>query len=399
MANDEASIESRYSWWIAVIGLTIGALSFGAVTSVPILLKPLSRHWETGASSVALVHTSAMFGAAVGGLVLGRVLDRVGFFRIALVGAAATGIGLLLASFATELAVLHWIYGVLIGGVGQGAFFSPLTAAVSQWFDRHRAIAIALVACGQSVGGLVLPPLMRWGVDAIGWRAMLMSYGVVAGFALMASSFAFRRKPPMHVLLANNLRAAEIDRSPSRACFLVLGLCMTLSNHASFIVIAHLTAFGEEQGLAPAAAAGLVSTLLGVSLFSRLTVGQMSRRWGCFNVLLAMSTLLAVGAVCLVSAQGTMAIWIAVIPIGLAFGGYLPGYAILVRELFPAAQAGRRIAEIFFFAFVAAGIGSLTGGWIRDLTGSYVVPFWFGAGSAISGAVMLLLLYRQLRHI
>ncbi|UUZ66138.1 hypothetical protein LP414_23135 [Polaromonas sp. P1(28)-13] len=59
--------------------------------------------------------------------------------------------------------------------------------------------------------------------------------------------------------------------------------------------------------------------------------------------------------------------------VGLGFGGFVPGYAILVREMFPAAQAGRRIADIYFFRFVAAGIGSWTNGWLRDLTGGYAI--------------------------
>ncbi|HSV81392.1 MAG TPA: MFS transporter [Ramlibacter sp.] len=382
--------DSRFSWWVAGTAVAMGALSFGAVTSVPILLKPLSQDWRAGASTVSLVHTSAMFGAAIGSLVLGRMLDRVGFFAIGLFAAMATGLGLLLAASAQNLLVLHLLYGVLIGGIGQGAFFSPLTAAVSQWFNRHRGIAIAFVACGQSVGGLVLPPLMRWGVDADGWRGTLAVYGLAAGIALVACSFAFRRAPPQQVAPPEQSAGAALPHPPSRGGFLMLGLCMALSNHASFIVIAHLTAFGEERGFAPAAAAAAVSAMLGVSLVSRLSVGQLSARWGSYNILLAMSVLLAIGTGILALAQGPIWIGSGAVAMGLAFGGYLPGYAILVRELFPAAQAGRRISEIYFFAFVAAGIGSWTGGWTRDFTSGYAVPFWIAAASAIAGAVMLL---------
>ena len=396
--REEKSIESGYSWWVVALTLVIASLSFGAVMFVPIILKPLARHWQTGASTVALVHTSAMFGAAIGSLVLGRMLDRFGFFCIAMLAAISTALGLLLAASAQNLLTLHLAYGVLIGGLGQGAFFSPLTAAASQWFDRHRALAIAIAASGQSVGGLTLPPLMRWGADAIGWRATLVTYGLVAGFALVACAFAFRRTPPPpHVPLADFSGTGEAGLSAARDGFLMLGLCMALSNHASFMVIAHLTAFGEEQGLGATAAAALVSTMLGVTLISRLSVGQLSHRWGRYSVLLAMSLLLAFGMAWLAMAQGTVAITLGVVLIGLGFGGYMPGYAILVREMFPAAQAGRRIAEIYFFGFVAAGIGSWTCGWLRDLTGGYAVPFGVAACSASFGAVGLLRLRNCLR--
>lgn len=397
--GEEYSVESSYSWWVAAVTLVIASLSFGAVTSIPILLKPLSQHWETGAGAIALVHTSAMFGAALGSLVLGRLLDKFGFFGIAVLAAAATGSGLLIAASAQNLLTLHLAYGVLIGGIGQGAFFSPLTAAISQWFDRHRALAIAIAASGQSVGGLTLPPLMRWGADAFGWRATLATYGLVAGLALVACALAFRRAPPPHVPASELSATGQADLSAARGGFLMLGLCMALSNHASFMVISHLTAFGEEQGFAPAAAAALVSAMLGVTLVSRLSTGKLSHRWGRYRMLVAMSLLLAFGMAWLAMAKGSVAITLGAVLIGLGFGGYVPGYAILVREMFPAAQAGRRIAEIYFFAFVAAGIGSSTGGWLRDVTGGYAVPFGVAACSAGLAIVGLLQLRKRLRAV
>lgn len=398
VSRNEPSLDSRWSWWVATVGVVIGALSFGAVTSVPILLKPLSLHWNTGASTVALVHTSAMFGAALGGLALERMLAAVGFFRIALFAALATSLGLLTAASAESLTTMHVVYGLLIGGIGQGAFFSPLTAAVSQWFDRHRSVAIAVVACGQSVGGLVLPPLMRWGVDIMGWQAMLSWYGLVAGAALMACAFVFRQSAPVPAHRHPDPSTSGATESVSARVLIMLGAGMALSNHASFIVIGHIIAFGEERGFTPTAAAALLSTILGISLVSRLSVGQLSAKWGSYKVLAGMSTLLAFATAGLALGHGPVALAAAAVAIGVAFGGYLPGYAILMRDIFPAEQAGRRIAEIYFFAFVAAGVGSWTGGWTRDITGGYAIPFWLAAASAVAGAAILLSCRRRLQE-
>lgn len=370
--------------------LLITSLSFGAVTSIPILLKPLASDWNIGIAELSLVHMSAMFGAGIGSLLLGRVLDRYGFFHIALAGAVSTAVGLLLAATATHLITLYLVFGLLIGGVGQGAFFSPIMAALSQWFDRHQGLAMAIAASGQSVGGLFLPPLLRWGAQQVGWRSTLAIYGTVAGVILFICAFVFRRLPPSG-------RAAEVPsieqrltERPTTYDFISLGMSLALFNLSAFVVMGHLTAFGEEQNFAPLAAATLLSVMLGVTLFSRLSTGYISVRWGTYRVLLGMSALYVLGVALLATSQSYFAVATSVVLIGLGFGGYIPGYAILVRKMFPTCEAGRRIAEIYFFAFMAAGMGSGLGGWLRDLDGDYFHTFIAATVAALAGMAVLI---------
>lgn len=398
VSRSSPSVQTPYGWWVACVTLVIASISFGAVTSVPVLLKPLARDWQTGASTIALVHTSAMVGAAAGSLLLGRLLDRFGFFGIAVVAAVATGTGLVIAASADSLLTLHLAYGVLVGGIGQGAFFGPLAAAISQWFDRHRALAIAIATSGQSVGGLSLPPLLRWSAEAYGWRQTIWSYGVAAGLILFACAFAFRRAAPRQPA-ASSTTAQPERPNVNRSGFVLLGLCMALSNLATFVAIGHLTAFGEERGFAPAVAAAITSVMLGVTLVSRLSMGPLSQRFGHYRALAAVSAVHVVGVAFLAASDSYATILAAVVLIGLGFGGYMPAYAVLVRELFPATQAGRRIAEIYFFAFLAAGAGSWLGGVARDFSGNYALPFGLAALSALAGALLLLYLGRQLRRV
>ena len=133
------AFDSPYSWRVIILTLVITSLSFGAVTSVPILLKSIAAEWGFVVRSVSLVHLSAMMGAGFGSLVLGRMVDRFGFFRIAVAGAIATIVGMALAGQAIELLTLHHAFGLLVGGLSQAAFFSPITAESSRWFSRHRS--------------------------------------------------------------------------------------------------------------------------------------------------------------------------------------------------------------------------------------------------------------------
>ncbi len=385
-----SSIEHAYSWWVAALALLIASLGFGAATSIPILLKPLAQSWNSSVGTLALVHTSAMVGAGIGSLVLGRLLDRWGFFAIALIGAVGTTVGLLMASVATNLVVLHIAYGLLIGGCGQGAFFSPLVAAVSQWFDRRRALAIAIAASGQGVGGFIFPPLLRLGADLVGWRATLAIYGLSAGLLLVASAFVFRRAPPRQAPAPEAAAIPGVATALGKRTFLALGICLALSNLATFMVLGHMTAAGEERGFSPMAAATLVSVMLGMSLVSRLSIGYLCGALGHYRMLVAATALHVIGIAWLAAADGYAAIAVGAALIGLGFGAYLPGYGVLVREIFPANQSGRRIAEIYFLAFMACGAGSWAGGWLRDFGGDYATAFFGAALVALSGLTGLL---------
>src|SRR5690606_38026847 len=106
----------------------------------------------------------------------------------------------------------------------------PLAAAVSQWFDRHRTLAIAIAASGQSVGGLLIPPLLRSTADDFGWRVALQGYGIVAGALLLACAFAFRRLPPSLVLVPIARQQFHVHSASGFPWFAILGLSMALFN-------------------------------------------------------------------------------------------------------------------------------------------------------------------------
>lgn len=400
------SIETTYSWWLAALTLLIASIGFGAATCVPILLKPMSREWGASTAALALVHTSMLVGAGIGGLVFGRMHDRFGFFPLALLGALATASGLVAASFSSSIAGLHLAFGLLVGACGQGIFFSPLTAALSQWFDRHRPLAIAIAATGQSVGGLLFPPALRVATRDHGWRPTLLVFGIVGGLALLACAFAFHKAPPagaqQHRPFAQEWESvagkARSRREP-HALLVSLGVCLGLFNVATFLVMGHITAAGEERGATPAAAAALLSVMLGASLATRLGTAQLGVRLGRYRVLVAASVLHVAGLFWLSLSGGYAATAVGVALIGLGFGAYLPGYAVLARELFPVSQAGRCIAEIYFLGFIAAGAGTWAGGLLRDVSGDYGLAFRFAALAGAVGLAALLAQWRALKTV
>lgn len=394
------SIESAYGWWLATLALLMASVGFVAASSVPILLKPLTSDLGVGTGAVSRVHMLMLIGAGVGGLVLGHLHDRIGFFKLAMVGAGAISAGLIAASQTRDLTVFAAHFFLLIGVFGQGIFFSPLTAALSLWFDRHRPLAIALVASGQGVGGLLLAPALRIAAENHGWRSAMLVLGLASGVILVACGLGFRRTPPIPRVPASEGRVSTYHKTePHRRHTLmpILSLSLGLSCFATFIAIGHLTAAAEERGISPAGSALLFSVMLGASLATRLGSTFVGARAGHYVIMVLALAAHLLGCALLAASATLLPTVMGALLVGLGFGVYLPGYAILVRELYPEREAGRRIGEINFLGFVASGAGSWTGGLLHDLTGNYHMAFSIATASTVLGLVMLLWPWSMLR--
>lgn len=365
--------ETAYSWVVVIASLVISSLSFGAVTLVPILMKPMVDDLGWARSVMVLAHALAMIAAGFAGAWFGRVADRQGFFKLSLIAGLAICAGLWLSSTAQSPLALYLPYALLVGGIGQGIFFGPITAAVSHWFDRNRSLAMSIAMCGQSVGGLTVPVILRLSAQEWGWRNAMMSYGLFCGVVVGLLSLVYIRKPPERIdPKAQDAVSDETESSGNLRYFYTITFALALTNSGSFVVIAHLVALAEEQHLTPLIAAMLLTLTLGVTLFSRLAAGALLDRNYPGTVLYVSSISIPAGIAALGLAHGNVsAMVIGLIFFGLGYGGIFPAYISFVRSTFASTAAGKWISTIFLFGFLAAALGSWTGGVLRDLNGNY----------------------------
>ncbi|KAI0217200.1 hypothetical protein LSAT2_030929 [Lamellibrachia satsuma] len=101
--------------------------------------------------------------------------------------------------------------------------YLPAVVIVGFYFDRRRSLATGISACGSSIGGVVVPPLLEYLVQVYGWEIAVL---VVAG--LMPLCFlagrAFKRLPvdtevrrlkKARRLVKASLRECKLQRSQS----------------------------------------------------------------------------------------------------------------------------------------------------------------------------------------
>src|SRR5262249_49108272 len=86
------------------------------------------------------------------------------------------------------------LFGLFIGAAA-GAFYAPMMALASAWFEQNRSLAVALVSAGGGMAPLTVAPFARWLIDAYSWRPAMLIVGIAAMVLLLPAALLTRRPP------------------------------------------------------------------------------------------------------------------------------------------------------------------------------------------------------------
>ncbi|MBS0244160.1 MAG: MFS transporter, partial [Proteobacteria bacterium] len=164
--------------------------------SVVVVLPAVQAEFHVSRGDASLAATLTMLGFGLGGIVMGRLVDRFGIFR-PLVGASVTlALGYLATAYAPALWQFSLAHGLLIGFLGSSVSFGPLIADISHWFERRRGIAVAICASGNYMAGTIWPPVVQRLVEAYGWRQTHVIIAAVVIAVMLPLAFTLRRRAP-----------------------------------------------------------------------------------------------------------------------------------------------------------------------------------------------------------
>src|SRR6202048_3164363 len=377
----ERGMQSSYRWVIVAAGALMTCVGIGAMFSLAVYLAPMSVETGWSRAGISSAMTLDFLTMGVAGFGWGALSDRFGTRIVVLTGAVLLGTGLLLASRATSLLEFQLIYGILVG-LAAGAFFAPMIAAATRWFENNRSLAVSLVSAGMGVAPMTISPFARWLISTYDWRFAMMTVGIVAWVLLIPAALLVRQ-PPV-VAAAGGLRtaAAAAGMSAARALrspqFAVLALTFFFCCAAHSGPIFHMVSYAIGCGI-PAMAAVSIYSVEGLSgLGGRLLFGVLADRLGVKLVLVAGLLLqaFAIATYLVVSQLGEF--YALSVVFGTAYGGLMPLYAVLAREYF-----GQRIMGTIFGAATMASslgmaIGPLAGGFVFDTFNAYS---WLYIGS------------------
>jgi len=395
------TIESRASWVAASITLAILSVSYGAPLVAVVGLKPISASLDTDRSVVALAASLVWLGTGLGGIVMGRITDRIGMREVAIFGAVMTALGLAVSAIGQTWAL---VFGsaVLIGLLGNSAHFPPLVTYVSRWFDRRRGTAVALISSGQYIAGVAWPTVFERGMDTFGWQATMVGFAVVIAATIVPLAFLLR-PPPAPVRTEGS--PAQVRRR-AQALRLQPNLVQALLCAASFLCCVpmampagHLVAFCSDLGIPAARGAAMLSLLLGCAFASRVFWGWLTDRIGGLGAVFAGSACQALAIAAFTVTQDEAGLFAVSAAYGLGFSGIIPAYVVAIRDLFPSAEASWRVPTLLFTGMSGMAFGGWFAGALYDHFGFYAPAFAAGAMFNLGNlAVIGFLVARQARQ-
>jgi MFS family permease len=395
---DASPIDGSYAWTrlaISVVLATIGGVGMWAVV---VVLPQVQAEFGVDRANASLPYTATMVGFAAGNVIVGRAIDRFGYWRPALATSISLAAGFLLASITYSIVQFALVQGVLIG-LGCSAIFGPLIADISHWFDRHRGLAVTGAAAGNYLAGAFWPSVMPLVMQGHGWRFTYAAIGVVCLVTMVPLVLMLRRNAPRAVAgnVASGRRVQPIALSPSalQALLIVAGLgcCVAMS-----MPQVHIVAYCMDLGYGVAHGADMLAIMLAAGVVSRIGSGFLADRIGAVKTLFIGSALQCLSLALYIPFDGLASLYVVSLVFGLSQGGIVPCYAIIVRDYMPAHEAGQRVGLVMMATIFGMAIGGWMSGWIYDQTGSYAAAFLNGiAWNLINLAAIGLLLWQTRR--
>jgi MFS family permease len=143
----------------------------------------------------------------------------------------------------------------------------------------------------------------------------------------------------------------------------------------------------------------MLAVMLGFGIVSRLVSGVIADRIGGLRTLLLGSFLQTLALLFYLPFDGLVSLYLVSAFFGLAQGGIVPSYALIVRDYFPAREAASKVSLVLMATIVGMAIGGWMSGEIYDLTGSYQMAFLNGiAWNLLNFGIALWLLIGRRRQ-
>jgi MFS family permease len=386
-----------YGWCIVATTFCMALVTMGARSGFGVFIIPMSEEFGWNRSTISL---AAAIGSLVSGIsqpFLGRLYDRLGGRKLILASLLVTGGCTMLLALTNHLIFLILIFGVVMSIALGGSSVTTTSALLSKWFHRQRATVMSLNAAGASLGGLLLVPFTVYLIDLVGWRTTWVVLGLMTLILVLPLAFFLLKDDPAEMGLlpdgapqpldegqAGPARPGPLEVASWRDSFRSRPMWQLCGGYfvcgcSIALVSTHFVPFAIERGYAPATAATAYGLMSGLNIVGVLAVGALADSLGRKNPLGLVYALRGCAYVALLLVPGDWSLWTFVGIMGFSWWATLPLTSALTAEVYGLKHLGMLNGIVFTGHQIGGALGIQLSGVLRDLTGSYDLPFAIAA--------------------
>ena len=397
MTSNLINIDSRQAWLRLFLVFTMSVLGTAGMWSVVIIMPSIQNEFQLDRAASTYPYVTTMFGYGFGNVIIGRMLDKIGIKKPIIFALSLLITSYLLSTLANNILWLSIIQFFL--GFSAAAFFGPMMADISKYFNKRKGLAVSLVASGQHLCGAIWPFIIKDFLIEGDWRNAHLFIALICSIFIPILFYFIGNKSPNSK--NNTLVLEEIKNTNSN-------LKLPISNQRvqTLLMIAgvfccvamampqvHIVPLCIDSGFGLGVGTEILSFMLFAAVTSRVLFGLLSDKIGPIQTLILGSALQAISLSMFLPFDSQLSLYIVAIFFGLSQGGIVPIYAVIISKFLPANEVAERVGLIIFATIIGMSLGGWLSGEIYDYTSSYSLAFLNGIFWNIINLIIMIYLF------
>ena len=402
----------HYAWVIIGVLALVQIIDSSVGMAAGVMVAPLNDPkgdfgWSKGAIGAAMA-VYFVFGA-IYAPISGWLGERYGPRRMMVVSAILFAGSMLFLGNISQLWHFALAFGIMLSMTSSFAFVAMM-AAVNPWFRRRLGLGTGILWAAGGAGTAMLPPLMGYLMNNVGWRDTFWSIGAVGGGIVLLLTIVFRNRPadlglkpygaadddPPEVVRDKSmekLRAKVFNQHMRRTtAFWNLPVIHALGCAGHGIVLIYAIPLAVERGIDLVEASLMITIISLVSIVSRLTTPVLADDHGPKQIMILCLLVQGVTVIILFWAQELWMFYVFAALFGLGFGGEWTGYMVINRKYFGEGPIGTCYGWQMSGALMGHAITTGLAGLVIYVTGSYNPVIALSIAFSIGGALLILTL-------
>ncbi|MDR7237632.1 OFA family oxalate/formate antiporter-like MFS transporter [Neobacillus drentensis] len=342
--KESKAMNIQINRWKILIASTIINICVGAIYAFSIFAMPLTNVFHVTMPEIMLAFTINAAISPIPMILGGKLVDKGGAKTAIILGGSMFGLGFILSGLATAPWMLYITYGV-ITGLGQGIVYSATIGNSVKLFPDKRGLAAGIVTAGYGGGTIVIAPIANSIITSNGVQFALITLGIAFLVVILSCSFLVKACPagfipagwaPPAAAGPNkggiNIPWNEMIKKP---IFYVIASLFLIGALSGMMVTSNASVIGQTMfGLTPATAALFVSLYSLSNCTGRVFWGAISDKIGRTKCLMMIYIVIAAMMLTIALSTSVAGFAVAIVGIGLCFGGTMGIFPSIVGEKF-----------------------------------------------------------------